>query len=645
MKALKIIGIAVFLFVTSCTPQSRYVLTGGKTPTSTAGAQLTSSVPGYATPPGISTASPQPVPNTGGSPSPQYLYPPENARFVSSETTLIIRYGPKISPGTLAAFNVSLQGAKTGAHAGKIVLADDQKTLIFKPDQPFAPGEQVQVKIGSLNPGAGSAFGPMAYTFTVAEKEKPGTVASTTIPTAQPEAAFPELLTVPQDIPHFTVSKTSPDQGEGDIFIAPFYWNASTLGSYLLILDNQGQLVYYQSMADNFAAFDFKALPGGYLTYFNQKDSTHYLLDSHYQVVGSYQAGLGYTSDLHDFLRMTDGYTLLLAYDTITMDMSKVVPGGNPNADVTGLILQEMDPSGNVILNWRSWDYFSFADTTVSLTDAQIDWVHGNGLALANDGNILLSSRNLSEITKINRQTGAVMWRLGGKANQFKFVNDGGFSYQHDISELSNGDIMVFDNHGTDQSPTPSRAVEYKLDEVKMTATRVWEYTHQPPIFTDYMGLAERMTDGNTFIAWGDDVVTNGYAAGSVTEVNPQNQIVFEMTFDRPFVSYRAMRAPWHGSPLTPPALAYRQEGNNLLLGYSWNGATDVASWTVYGGSSPSALKQVDEKQKSGFETQSTLTNPPSQECYFQAAAIDQNGKEMARSPVISTDPVACPLS
>ena len=95
-------------------------------------------------------------------------------------------------------------------------------------------------------------------------------------------------------------------------------------------------------------------------------------------------------------------------------------------------------------------------NSTSSLTDQNIDLVHGNALALANDGNLLLSSRNQSEITKINLQTGEIMWRLGGKANQFTFVDGQPFAYQHDVRQLSNGNITIFDNQGTQQNPAAS---------------------------------------------------------------------------------------------------------------------------------------------------------------------------------------------
>ncbi len=51
------------------------------------------------------------------------------------------------------------------------------------------------------------------------------------------------------------------------------------------------------------------------------------------------------------------------------------------------------------------------------------------------------------------------MWILGGKLDQFTFINEHAsnaptyFSYQHDVEVLPNGDITLFDN-GNQHSPT-----------------------------------------------------------------------------------------------------------------------------------------------------------------------------------------------
>ena len=58
-----------------------------------------------------------------------------------------------------------------------------------------------------------------------------------------------------------------------------------------------------------------------------------------------------------------------------------------------------------------------------------------------------------------------MLWRLGGRKGEYRFVDDplDGFSKQHAVKMLPNGNILLFDN-GTDHVPAQSRAVEYRLD-------------------------------------------------------------------------------------------------------------------------------------------------------------------------------------
>ncbi len=62
-----------------------------------------------------------------------------------------------------------------------------------------------------------------------------------------------------------------------------------------------------------------------------------------------------------------------------------------------------------------------------------------------------------------------------------------GFSHQHDIRRIPNGNITLFDN-GNLHDPHYSRAVEYQLDEVNKIATSVWEYKNNPETYSFAMG-------------------------------------------------------------------------------------------------------------------------------------------------------------
>ncbi len=226
----------------------------------------------------------------------------------------------------------------------------------------------------------------------------------------------------------------------------------------------------------------------------------------------------------------------------------------------------------------------------------------------------------------------------------FQIINGQPFAFQHDVRQLPNGDITVFDNQGTTQNPAPSQGIEYRLDELHKTATVVWDYVHAPTVFGTFMGNTQRLPSGNTLLSWGAPFTRAGYSYFSVTEVTPQNQTVFDLTFDQPYVSYRAFLFPWHGYPDSQPVLAARGDAGGLTLGYSWNGATEVASYRVFGGSNPQHLQLIDQKPKTDFETQSQFVGLSQGDCYFQVAALDASGTEMARSKIITTDGVNCPL-
>jgi outer membrane protein assembly factor BamB len=577
---------------------------------------------------------------------PEYYAPLKNADYVSKDATIAVRYGPNLSKDILSKLSYIVLGTESGLHSGTSILADDGKTVIFKPDHPFSPGEKVKVDVNALRLDSGEVYIGLSYTFRISQHQESGTVTSLTPDPAddKPRSAFPGFLTVPQDIPHFRVTTPDADSSEGDIFVSPFYWTKNTTGSYLLILDAQGRLVYYKSMAEDLGAFDFKLQPNGMLSYYDQLTSNYVLMNSSYQVVDTYQAGNGYVADLHDFLLLPDGNALLMAYDAQSIDMSKIVQGGKPDALVTGLIIQELDPSKNVIFEWRSWDHFSMFDSTSDLTADKVDLVHGNALAVANDGNLLLSSRNQSEITKINLHTGEVMWRWGGKAGMFQFVDGAPFAFQHDVRQLLNGDITVFDNQGSPDNPAPSHGLIYRVDPVSKTARQIWSYTHEPEVFATFMGNTQVLPDGNVFLSWGSPSTKDPYAYVSMTEVSPQGQTLFEMSFDKPYVSYRAFRFPWQAAPATKPDLAYMAHADQLTLGYSWNGATDVAGYRVFGGQAPDELNELQTVDNSDFEMQSKFSGLPSGECYFQVAALDSNGAEKGRSKLISTDARLCPL-
>ncbi len=236
----------------------------------------------------------------------------------------------------------------------------------------------------------------------------------------------------------------------------------------------------------------------------------------------------GFTNDGHELmLTGTDSASArahLFGFDTRPVDKSPI--GGPASATAGGHTLFRERLGGSVEFRWSAWDHFSIEDwieepDSLKQLASGESFDHPNAIDFDLDGNYIVSWRNFSAVTKIDYHTGQILWQLGGRKNQFTFVNDplGGFNGQHSTHILPNGHLLLYDN-GWRHDPAQTRVVEYALDLQNMTATMVWEYRHAPPIFTPFVGFVERHQDGNTFVAFGLD--------GIVDEVTPNDQVLWE---------------------------------------------------------------------------------------------------------------------
>ena len=580
----------------------------------------------------------------------QYFAPLPGAQLVSAQTTIGIRPGPELDASAIGADLFVVTGTLSGEHAGKALLARDQCTVIFQPAQPFLPGETVDVTIQpGLTTLAGDPVPGLSYAFTVSPKE--GAPLPTTpselepsgnlVPAAAyrtPQATDPaaadadrRYYTLPSDFPVITTTVHLEAASDDPIFLGLLRYPSAAL-----ILDANVEPIYFHTRPTG--VMDFKRQPDGHLSYFDGHTQEFRLLDNSYTIVDTIRAGNGYAADPHELLIRENGNALLMIYDAQPVDMSQIVPLGQPNATVVGLVIQELDVDDNVIFEWRSWDYIPVTDSWVDLNVNEIDYMHGNSIDIDNDGHLLISSRHLDEVTKINGQTGAVIWRLSGKANQFTFSggNVGGFRWQHDARRLPNGNLTVFDNYATDaEGRNFSRAAEYKLDEVNMTAELVWSYRDPDDTFGRWMGNAQRRPNGNTVIGWGS-------ASPTLTEVTPDNEKVFELVLPPGLLSYRVFRFPWQGFPADPPTLVARAEGDELALYYSWNGATEIAAYRLYA-VTQEATTLIGEQAKTGFETKTLIdAETARQYCVWQVMPVDRDGNETQLSNLAFSDTGDC---
>lgn len=233
------------------------------------------------------------------------------------------------------------------------------------------------------------------------------------------------------------------------------------------------------------------------------------------------------------------------------MGTDTIAPNGSLDQNITGLTIQELDNDHNVLFEWSSFDHFylsNYPGILNSLGNNTFDFLHCNAIEIDEDGNFLISNRTISEITKINRVTGEIIWRFGGEQSDFIFTNDYPFSKQHCIKSLGSNKYLLYDNGNLSDLFTGgikrSRAVEYELDLSNFTATKLWDYVHPDSLFTPSIGSVQRLENGNTLINFGNNQVIN--RGGVITEVNTNNEIVFELELENGQNVYCANKANWN---------------------------------------------------------------------------------------------------
>jgi hypothetical protein len=337
---------------------------------------------------------------------------------------------------------------------------------------------------------------------------------------------------IPSDYPYLVVTNSG-GTAPGSLIGSIAGRTADGTKLYYVVLDNTGTNVLFASKTDTLSRF---VTPQGFVAVsdsgvFSLKDATRSIVDNF--------TTLGYTLDTHDIKLLPNGHALVFGREVRTIDLSTVVPGGKTAASVTGNVIQEIDANKRLVFEWHTFDHIPITDSFYDLTQQSIDYAHINAVTLdPTDNHLLASLRTTSEIVKINRQTGEVMWRLGGKKNQFTFIgeHEENAPYytvgQHDVHRLANGNLLYFDNGNisgggiTPNDRTYSRVVEYQLDGVKMTATLAWEFRHTPDISAPCTGSVKRFPNGNTLVNWGCAIASSGTI---VSEVSPAGEVVFEM--------------------------------------------------------------------------------------------------------------------
>jgi hypothetical protein len=390
-----------------------------------------------------------------------------------------------------------------------------------------------------------------------------------------------------------------------------------------LILDNTGQPVWFRPVGtEAMDVMDFKLQRYGgepVLTWWEGEHTgygqgEYVLMDASYREVARVRAGNGLQGDHHEFIISPEDTALFTIYHEVPMDLSDM--GGEADSTVLDGIVQEVDiETGEVLFEWHSLDHVGIDESYAK----PYDYFHINSIAVDKDDNLLVSSRTTFTVYKIDRKTGEIIWRFGGKKSDFEMGAGTRTAYQHDARRQRDGTITIFDNRNENKDDQ-SRGIVVELDEGAMKATLVREYTHPDKVLSATQGNVQVLENGNVFVGWGSEPV--------LSEFDHAGGLLFSADFPAESESYRAFRFLWEGRPQDEPAIAAEAvAGEKVTVYASWNGATEVADWEVLAGPGPDRLQPVGTAPRKGFETAITVNTS---EPYVGVRAKNDAGKVLS---------------
>lgn len=427
-----------------------------------------------------------------------------------------------------------------------------------------------------------------------------------------------------------TTQDFSVQQYRGEDFLT--YWEGNQI-------EGRGYGTWYMVSCRSFPDLE-QAFPDAEqaLTDYLQLDSTY---TSRYVInpVGNYGA------DLHEFHISADDTALVTIYDPTLADLTSV--GGPEIGWIYDGLFQEIDiATGDLIFEWRASEHLDINNTYHPLAapagnrrDSAFDYFHINSVDKDTDGNYLISARHFHTVICVSKDTGEILWTLGGKANDFQDLSDGkatSFAWQHDArwhSELNS--MTIFDNsaHSGEDPESASRGMVVSLDIPNRQATLRAEYYHPLHIQTVSQGNVQLLNGTDrVLVAWGHSAAYSEFSADGQLECNVHFGASAYFGFGR-VVSYRVLKGEWTGNPQTEPDAVVSGD----MVYVSWNGATEVAAWrletldltlnnTITGELDLDGdAVALGEFAKTGFETEIPLPSDFDSPI-FRLAALDAEG-------------------
>lgn len=538
--------------------------------------------------------------------------------------------------------SVTATGSESGPHEGHLASYSAAPGASFLPNVPFLEGEEVNVTV-QLTEG-----GPLSDSFKIAHVGSPQPYISLTGEKPEEQQHF---VSEPGIAPP-KIAITKPDPAlKGDIFLDPLpapiiHPGGKKLLEFervgpdgLMILNPAGQMLWWRELAPGYAAgalelTTYEGKPAldwwqGQVTEAANGEGEGIIVNGAYEQVATVKAGNGYSSDIHEFEVTPQGTAYIDAYTPVCLPVCS-----EANPPVQDGVIQEIDiRTGLVMWEWHAFAEVPTSDSEVVPASGVFDAYHLNSIQPLGENKLLVSMRDTSAIYEIDQSTGAILWTLGGKKNQFKLGTVAQFYFQHDV-RLEGNRLTLFDNESGPPFHGFSRGLLLRLNVAAKKANLVRTYTRPEGTIAGSEGSVQTLRHNDVMVGYGATRYLAEFSKAPEGSTQKGTEL-FEAQLPLGDGTYRVLRFPWSATPKTLPAIAAVRESPSAVNVYaSWNGATTVASWQVLGGTSPASLSPVASAAWAGFETE---ISAPGADTVFEVRALGAKGAVLATSAPVST--------
>ncbi|VBB05778.1 arylsulfotransferase (asst) [Lucifera butyrica] len=454
-----------------------------------------------------------------------------------------------------------------------------------------------------------------------------------------------------------TINVNKPGTASGLLFVAPYTsYEATMIGQTgALIMDQAGNPVWFRSLDSiykqntNFRVQSYQGEP--VLTMWQgtasgtqsvkpdlplgtpEPGAYYLIINQNYKVIKELTARKGYTADIHEFTITARNTALFTAVKQVPADLTPY--GGPEDGYFNDYSIQEVDlTTGQLLFFWNALAHVDPADSMAAAFSARIanniwDCFHVNSVEEGANNTLLISMRNMWAIYNVDKETGNIIWQLGGKQNDFVFGPEAAFAWQHNARHRPGNRISLFDNACCSLiSPPkgPAHGLILRLDFRNMTANVDRAYYHDPNLIVPSQGNVQKLPNGNQFVGWGQRPYLSEFANAGNTEKDSFLNFLYDMQFPNRNMSYRAFKNEWVGLPFYPPSIAVEPSYEASAIVYaSWNGSTETVAWQILAGPTPYKLSVViNSTPRTGFETKIEVTLPGP---YFRVNALNSSGQ------------------